>query len=494
MKYLRILYVQVIIGIVIGITAGAIFRNINNPVSVTQQILNNIPDGVMVHDSIQKQRIGILSKYVDSSTAIAIAKLCTNKTAIPDTNFIKQEIQPKAKKLNRFTTITQKISETFINMIKMLIAPIIFLTVVTGIAGIRDMKKMGRVGAKGILYFEIVTTIALIIGFVVANLVKPGAGVGHENLDASKVAKYANQAKEMDWMDFFTHIVPHNVVEAFANGDILQILFFSVLFGVALSKMGDMGQQLNATLEKLGKVFFGIMKIIMKLAPIGAMAGMAYTISKFGLAGLVPLLKLMMSMYITMFVFIFGVLNAICAYYKFSLWKLLGYIKNEILIVLGTSTSESVLPNIMEKLTAAGCSKSVVGLIVPTGYTFNLDGTSIYLSMAVMFLAQVYNVDLSIAQQITIMGILMLTSKGAGAVTGGGFIVLASTLPSIPGIPTAGLALLLGIDRFMSEGRSITNLIGNTIASIIVAKSEGEFDEATYKAVVEKRKVNNKYV
>jgi aerobic C4-dicarboxylate transport protein len=488
MKYLRILYVQVIIGIVIGITAGAIFRNINNPVSVTQQILNNIPDGFMVHDSIQKQRIGILSKYVDSSTAIAIAKLCTNKTAIPDTNFIKQEIQPKAKKLNRFTTITQKISETFINMIKMLIAPIIFLTVVTGIAGIRDMKKMGRVGAKGILYFEIVTTIALIIGFVVANLVKPGAGVGHENLDASKVAKYANQAKEMDWMDFFTHIVPHNVVEAFANGDILQILFFSVLFGVALSKMGDMGQQLNATLEKLGKVFFGIMKIIMKLAPIGAMAGMAYTISKFGLAGLVPLLKLMMSMYITMFVFIFGVLNAICAYYKFSLWKLLGYIKNEILIVLGTSTSESVLPNIMEKLTAAGCSKSVVGLIVPTGYTFNLDGTSIYLSMAVMFLAQVYNVDLSIAQQITIMGILMLTSKGAGAVTGGGFIVLASTLPSIPGIPTAGLALLLGIDRFMSEGRSITNLIGNTIASIIVAKSEGEFDEATYKAVVEKRK------
>jgi aerobic C4-dicarboxylate transport protein len=494
MKYLRILYVQVIIGIVIGITAGAIFRNINNPVSVTQQILNNIPDGVMVHDSIQKQRIGILNKYVDSSTAITIAKLCTNKTAIPDTNFIKQEIQPKAKKLNRFTTITQKISETFINMIKMLIAPIIFLTVVTGIAGIRDMKKMGRVGAKGILYFEIVTTIALIIGFVVANLVKPGAGVGHENLDASKVAKYANQAKEMDWMDFFTHIVPHNVVEAFANGDILQILFFSVLFGVALSKMGDMGQQLNATLEKLGKVFFGIMKIIMKLAPIGAMAGMAYTISKFGLAGLVPLLKLMMSMYITMFVFIFGVLNAICAYYKFSLWKLLGYIKNEILIVLGTSTSESVLPNIMEKLTAAGCSKSVVGLIVPTGYTFNLDGTSIYLSMAVMFLAQVYNVDLSIAQQITIMGILMLTSKGAGAVTGGGFIVLASTLPSIPGIPTAGLALLLGIDRFMSEGRSITNLIGNTIASIIVAKSEGEFDEATYKAVVEKGKVNNKYV
>jgi aerobic C4-dicarboxylate transport protein len=388
-----------------------------------------------------------------------------------------------------FAPAAKVISETFINMIRMLIAPIIFLTVVNGIAGVGDMKKMGRVGAKGILYFEIVTTIAILIGLLVANIIQPGAGVAHANLDVSKVGEYTQKAHDMDWGEFFSHIVPGNIIKAFAEGDILQILFFSVLFGIAASRLGAYTSPVLLTFEKISKILFGIMKIIMKAAPIGAFAGMAFTIGKYGLHGLVPLAKLMLSMYTTMFLFIFVVINAICYYYKFSLWKLLGYIKNEILIVLGTSTSESVLPNIMEKLETAGCSRSVVGLIVPTGYTFNLDGTSIYLSMAVIFLAQVYQVPLSIAQQLTIMGILMITSKGAAAVTGGGFIVLASTLTAIKVIPVEGLALLLGVDRFMSEGRSITNLIGNTVASIIIAKSENEFDEAKYKQVVEQKEM-----
>jgi aerobic C4-dicarboxylate transport protein len=488
MKIFKSLYAQVILGILFGILLGAVYRNANDPVGHAQKLLAQQPTMTQAVDSAtSQQRLNWMRQWLDSGTAVAINKMALMRASMPDSLDIKL-LQSKAKKLASFVELSQKLSETFINMIKMLIAPIIFLTVVTGIGGIGDMKKMGRVGGKGIIYFEIVTTIALLIGFIVANLVQPGQGVAHENLDASKITKYTQQAKEMNWLDFFTHIVPHNIVEAFANADILQILFFSILFGIAISKLGDTGRSLHHTLEKLSKVFFGIMKIVMRLAPLGAMAGMAYTISKFGLAGLIPLAKLMISMYITMAIFIFVILNGICRYYKFSLWKLLGYVKDEILLVLGTSTSESALPGIMEKLEAAGCSKSVVGLIVPTGYTFNLDGTSIYLSMAVMFLAQAFNIDLNIGQQLTIMGILMLTSKGAGAVTGAGFIVLASTLPSIPGVPVAGLTLLLGIDRFMSEGRSITNLIGNTVASVIIAKSENEFDEATYKAVVENRK------
>jgi aerobic C4-dicarboxylate transport protein len=388
-----------------------------------------------------------------------------------------------------FAPAAKIISETFINMIKMLIAPIIFLTVISGIAGVGDMKKMGRVGGKGILYFEIVTTLAIVIGLLVANIIKPGAGVAHANVDASKVTQYTDKAHDLNWGEFFSHIVPGNVIKAFADGDILQILFFSVLFGIALNKLGSYGNPLLLTFEKIGKVLFGVMKIVMKAAPIGAFAGIAFTIGKYGLQGLVPLAKLLMSMYITMFLFIFVIINGICYYFKFSLWKLLGYIKSELLIVLGTSTSESVLPTIMEKLENAGCSKSVVGLIVPTGYSFNLDGTSIYLSMAVIFLAQVYEIPLSIGQQLTMMGILMITSKGAAAVTGGGFIVLASTLTAMKVIPIEGLALLLGVDRFMSEGRSITNLIGNTVASVIIAKSENEFDERKYKEVVEERKL-----
>jgi aerobic C4-dicarboxylate transport protein len=361
-------------------------------------------------------------------------------------------------------------------MIKMVIAPVIFLTIVLGISSMGSLKKVGRVGGKALLYFEVVTTFALIIGLVVANWVKPGAGLAVENLAKGDVSTYQKSASEIDWVAFFTHIVPANVVEAFAQGDILQVLFFSVLFGVGLAKMEGAGLSVIATFEKLSRVFFNILSVVMKLAPIGAFGGMAYSVGKFGLETLIPLGKLMLSVYATMFLFVFVVLNAISRFYGFSLWKYLKFIKEELLIVLGTSSSESVLPQIMRKLERYGCSKSVVGLVIPTGYSFNLDGTTIYLSMAVIFLAQVFAVDLSLSQELTVIGILMVTSKGAAAVTGGGFIVLASTLGAMKVIPVEGMALLLGVDRFMSEARAITNLIGNGVATIVVAKSENEFD------------------
>jgi len=375
-----------------------------------------------------------------------------------------------------FSPTAKLISETFINLIKMLIAPIIFCTVVLGIAGVGNMKKVGRVGGIAILYFEIVTTVALLIGLFVANWIKPGVGVQSTSAKAEQVQQYAAKADHLNWGEFITHIVPGNIVKAFAEGDILQILFFSVLFGLALIHLGAYTAGMVNGLNRFSQVLFYMMKMVMRVAPLGAFGGMAYTIGHFGLGTLVPLGKLMVSVYITMAFFIFVVLNLIARWYGFSLWRLLKYIKNEVLIVLGTSSSESVLPNIMQKLEEAGCKKSVVGLVVPTGYSFNLDGTTIYLSMAVIFLAQVYGVPLTLTQQVTIVGVLMLTSKGAAAVTGGGFIVLASTLAVIKVIPMEGLALLLGVDRFMSEARSITNLIGNTVATVVVAKIEGELD------------------
>jgi len=368
------------------------------------------------------------------------------------------------------------IGDVFISMIKMVIAPVIFLTIVLGISSMGNLKKVGRVGGKALLYFELVTSFALIIGLIIANLAKPGVGLPVTNLAKGDISTYQQEAEEMNWVHFFTHIVPDNALAAFAEGDILQVLFFSVLFGIGLTKMEAAGHSLIATFEKLSKVFFNILGVVMKLAPLGAFGGMAYSIGKFGLATLIPLGKLMLSVYATMFLFIFVVLNFICWLYKFSLWQYLKYIKEEILIVLGTSSSESVLPQMMRKLENFGCARSVVGLVVPTGYSFNLDGTTIYLSMAVVFLAQVFNVDLSFVQQLTIIGILMVTSKGAAAVTGGGFIVLASTLGAMKVIPVEGLALLLGVDRFMSEARAITNLIGNGVATIVIAKSENEFD------------------
>jgi aerobic C4-dicarboxylate transport protein len=377
-----------------------------------------------------------------------------------------------------FAPTAQIISKKFIDMITLLIAPIIFCTIVLGIAGMHDMKKVGRVGGKALLYFEIVTTFALVIGITIANLLRPGDGfINHPVVaaNAAKLADYTKAAHEMNWGEFFSHIIPNNMFAPFANGDILQILFIAIFFGYGLSKLGETGQGLVAGIGKISKVLFNIMKVIMRLAPIGAFSGMAFTIGTYGIKTLEPMMHLLGAVYLTMFLFIFVVLNIICRIYKFSLWKYLVFIKEEILIVLGTSSSESALPSMMEKMEKFGCSKSVVGLVIPTGYSFNLDGTTIYMAMAVIFLAQVFRINLTIEQELVIIGILMLTSKGAAAVTGGGFIVLTSTLAAIKIIPIEGVAILLGVDRFMSEARAITNLIGNGIATIVVAKSEGEF-------------------
>lgn len=382
-----------------------------------------------------------------------------------------------------FAPTAKLISQTFINMISMLIAPIIFFTIVLGIAQMGDMKKVGRVGGKALLYFEVITTLAIIIGLIIANIFKPGKGVDISSThpDIAKIQPFQEGAAEMNWLEFVAHIVPKNIFESFAKGDILQILFFAVLFGFALSRMGSTGTSLINTFEKLSQVIFNIMKIIMKLAPFGAFGGMAYTIGTYGIETLYPLGKLMISVYMTMILFIFGVLNVIAYIFKFSLWKYLKFIRQEIVIVLGTSSSESALPSMMLKMEKFGCSKPVVGLVIPTGYSFNLDGTSIYLSMAVIFLSQVFNINLTISQQLTIIGVLMITSKGAAGVTGSGFIVLASTLTALKVIPVESIAILLGVDRFMSEARAITNLIGNGVAAVVIAKSEKEFDQQAYK-------------
>ncbi len=375
----------------------------------------------------------------------------------------------------------QPIAKTFINMIKMVIAPIIFLTIVTGIGKVSDLRQFGRIGGKALLYFMTVTTLALFIGLVVSNLIKPGAGLDTAHLKSGDVSEYVEKSKEKTWVDHITEIVPPNALGAFAEGNLLQVLFFSILFGIGIAQLGDTGQSLLKTFDKILQVLFKIMAMIMVLAPLGAFGGMAYTVGKYGLGTLKPLAMLMLTVYITMALFIFVVLNLICYFSKISLWKLLGFIKEEILIVLGTSSSESVLPRMIEKMERYGASKQAAGLIIPTGYSFNLDGTSIYLSMSVLFIAQVFGVKLSIQEQLYIVGILILTSKGAAGVTGSGFIVLASTLSSFPQIPIEGLGLLVGVDRFMSEARAITNLIGNAVATIVVAKSEGEYTPLIHK-------------
>jgi aerobic C4-dicarboxylate transport protein len=376
------------------------------------------------------------------------------------------------------------ISDVFISLIKMVIAPIIFFTVVLGITGAGNMKKVGRVGGKGILYFEIVSTIALLIGLVVGTFVKPGKGVVLANTNKEKVAAYVDQGKEMNWVDFFTHIVPDNIIGAFAKGDIIQILFFSIFFAIGLMMIKKGNEGIINTFGVINKALFNILHIVMKLSPIGAFGGMAYTMGKFGIGSLLILGKFMLTFYITVLIFIFLILNGIMRYYGFSLIKLLKYLKEEIFIVIGASSSEAVLPSVMEKLEQAGCEKSVVGLIIPTGYSFNLDGTSIYLSMAIIFLAQVFDVEFSISQQLTIFGILLITSKGAAGVTGSGFIVLASTLAAIKVIPLEGLALLIGVDRFMSEARSVTNFIGNAVATVVISKHEKSIDMEVFKKVV----------
>jgi aerobic C4-dicarboxylate transport protein len=377
------------------------------------------------------------------------------------------------------------LGDTFVNLVKMVIAPVIFLTIVLGIANMSDLKKVGRVGGKALLYFEIVTTFALAIGLIVVNVTKPGAGLDVAALAGGDVSRYAEQGKAMSFVDFFAHIVPSSAVDAFAKGDVLQVVFFAVLFGVALASLGERGRPLGDVLERLSEVIFRIVALVMKVAPIGAFGAMAYTIGAFGVSALLPLGRLMLGVYLTMALFIFVVLNLILRYYGFSLWEYLKFIREEILIVLGTSSSEAALPRMLDKMERYGCARSVVGLVIPAGYSFNLDGTSIYLSMATLFIAQAFGVHLTLAQQLTVLGVLMVTSKGAAGVTGSGFIVLASTLSAMRVVPVEGVAIVLGVDRFMSEARAITNLIGNGAATLVVARSEHAFDEEKRRRAVQ---------
>ncbi len=370
------------------------------------------------------------------------------------------------------------LGDGFIKLIKMIIAPIIFCTVVIGIAGMEDMKKVGKTGGLALLYFEVVSTLALIVGLVIVNFVQPGVGMNVDaaTIDTKSIAAYTAPGKMQGTVEFLMNIIPTSVVDAFAKGEILQVLLFSVLFGFALHKFGGRGTVVFDLIEKLSHVLFDIVGLIMKVAPIGAFGAMAFTIGKYGVASLFSLGKLMGTFYLTCFIFVFVVLGIISKLHGFSIWKFVKYIKEELLIVLGTSSSESVLPRMMEKMETLGVRKSVVGLVIPTGYSFNLDGTSIYLTMAAMFIAQATDTPMSLTQQLTLLAVLLLTSKGAAGITGSGFIVLAATLSAVGGVPVAGLALILGIDRFMSEARALTNLVGNGVATLVVAKWTGDLD------------------
>ena len=371
------------------------------------------------------------------------------------------------------------LGDGFIALVKMLIGPVIFCTVVLGIAGAGDIKKVGRVGGKALVYFEAVSTLALIIGLLVVNLLRPGAGfnVDPATLDAKAVAGYARTASEQTTVDFVLHIIPKTFTDAFtASGDLLQVLLVAILFGYAMIHLGSAGDAVHRFIEDASRIFFTMMNTIMKLAPIGAGGAMAFTIGRYGVGALQPLLALMASFYLTCVLFVVVVLGVIAALAGFSIFRFLLYIRDELLIVLGTSSSEAALVPLMHKLERLGCAKSVVGLVVPAGYSFNLDGTNIYLTMASIFVAQALNIDLTLTQEITLLGVAMLTSKGASGVTGAGFITLAATLAVVPTIPVAGLALILGSDRFMSEARAITNCIGNGVATIVVSRWEKELD------------------
>lgn len=365
-------------------------------------------------------------------------------------------------------TLSEFLSGVFISIVKQFINPIIFLTITLGIVSMGDLKKVGKLGGKALLYFEIVTTIALLVGILVANVIRPGDGVVTDAIKGGDISKYTKGASEFSWMKFFW------------DNSTLQVLLLAIILGSVLNYVNGKDKIIEV-FQKVSKCIFAGLHGVMKLAPVGAFGGMAFTIAKYGLKTLIPLAKLMVTVYITMGVFVFVVLFFILRYYKVHLWSFLKYIKEELLIVLGTSSSEAGLPSLMEKLERMGCAKSVVGLVVPAGYSFNLDGTTIYLSMATIFLAQVFNVHLSLEQIFTIIGILMVTSKGAAGVTGSGFIVLASTLTAVHVIPVEGLALLLGVDRFMSEARAITNFIGNGVATIFLANNEREFDHEKMK-------------
>jgi len=371
------------------------------------------------------------------------------------------------------------LGDGFVKMIKMLIAPIIFCTVVHGIASMEDMKKVGRVGLKALIYFEVLTTLALIVGLIVVNLLQPGAGmnVDPRALDTRSIQIYTTKAGQQSTVEFLMHIIPNTVVGAFAEGEILQVLFFAILFAFGMFMLGERGRPVINLIGTISHGLFNVVGIIMKVAPIGAFGAMAFTIGKYGVGTLLSLGKLMLAFYATCLIFVFFVLGGIAWLTGFSIWKFIKYIKEELLIVLGTSSSESVLPRMIAKLENLGCKESVVGLVIPTGYSFNLDGTCIYLTMAAIFLAQATNTDLTLLQQLGIIGVLLLTSKGAAGVTGSGFIVLAATLASVGSIPVAGIALILGVDRFMSEARALTNLVGNGVATVVVSKWENALDE-----------------
>ena len=379
------------------------------------------------------------------------------------------------------------LGDGFIKLIKMVIAPIIFCTVVSGISHIQDAKKVGRIGIKALVYFEVVSTFALVIGLVVGNLARPGAGFGGAMASADKVATYAEQAKAQKSVDFFLHIIPDTVVGAFANGEILQVLLFSILFGFSLMALGERGHTLRSFIDDAAQGVFGVIAIVMRAAPIGAFGAMAYTIGKFGTGAILNLVGLIATFYLTAGLFVIVVLGIIARVVGFSIFKFLAYIKDELLIVLGTSSSESALPSLMEKLERLGCSKSVVGLVVPTGYSFNLDGTNIYMTLATLFIAQALGFDLTIGQQVTILVVAMLTSKGASGITGAGFITLAATLAVVDPRLVPGMAIVLGIDKFMSECRALTNLCGNGVACVVVSWWEGELDRGRLEANLNKQ-------
>ncbi len=375
-----------------------------------------------------------------------------------------------------FAKTLKPLGDTFINLVKMVVAPIVFLTIVTGIASMQDLRRLGRVGAKTFVYFTITSLIALAIGMVVVNTTKPGAGFIRP-ADLAEAPLPGGGAQPLGVIEFLSHIVPSSVVNAFAQGELLQIVFFAILFGTAMAMIGERGQIVYDVFERLTEVFFRIVAIIMRVAPLGALGAMAYTVGTFGVRTLLPLGRLMLAVYLTMAIYIFIVLAFIMRRYGFSLWRFLVFIRQELLLVLGTSSSESAFPRLLEKLERYGSPRALNGLVVPAGYSFNLDGTSIYLVMASIFLAQVYDINLSLGQQLVLLGVLMVTSKGAAGVTGSGFVVLASTLAVMKVVPLEGLAILLGVDRFMSEARAITNFIGNGVAALVIARSEDQFDE-----------------
>ncbi|MFM1749251.1 MAG: hypothetical protein RLZZ188_2917 [Verrucomicrobiota bacterium] len=372
------------------------------------------------------------------------------------------------------------LGDAFVNLVKMLIGPIIFSTVVVGLAGMGDLKKVGRVGAKALIYFEIITTLALVIGLVVSNVFTPGAGFHADPamLDAKGIARYAGAAKEMGTVEFLMHIIPKTFVSAFAEGEILQVLLLAVLFGLALGNIGEHGRPILNLLNEVARVFFGIVSMVTRLAPLAAAGAMAYTIGQFGLGSLARLGALLACVYLTCAVFILVILGAVARLAGFRILRIIRYIREELLLVIGTSSSESALPGLMDKMERAGCARPVVGIVVPSGYSFNLDGTCIYLTMAALFVAQATDTPMSLWEQLGLLAVLLVTSKGAAGVTGSGFITLAATLAATGKIPVAGMALILGVDRFMSEARAITNFIGNAVATLVVAKWEGALDES----------------